>query len=340
MFDNIDFDQHERVVFVNRPEAGLRAIIAIHSLALGSALGGCRMRPYETSDAALSDALKLSKAMSYKNALGDRPFGGAKAVIIGDPNIDKSAELLRAFGEAVQAAGGDYVTAEDAGINPMDIKAISERTAFTRNIAEERGGPAPYTAYGIYIAIKAALDQVSSRGVKGSSISVQGLGGVGLDLAARLHADGARLLVSDIDAKKAELAAREFGAEVVASGDAHKQHVDLFAPCAFGGVLNSITVGEIQAPIVAGAANNQLASSVDDEELVRRGVVYCPDYVINAGGIRATEVQGVAFDHHAALRRVEDIETVLRSIIETARARRLPTGRVADEMARAKIARA
>lgn len=337
MFTHPDFDAHKLVSFCHDPASGLQAVIAIHSLALGPALGGCRFRSYDTVDAAVTDALRLSRAMSFKNALGDRPFGGAKAVIINGPETVKSDQLLEAFGQAVDRLGGDYVTAEDAGIGPEDIARIARKTSHVRNIAEERGGPAPYTAYGMFIGIKAALSEALGRPVEGATISVQGLGGVGMDLCRQLRNAGAKLVVSDIDQNKCMRAVEEFGCEQVASEAAHKVGADVFSPCAFGGVLNEAAIRELQAPIVAGAANNQLATAEDGKRLAAKGIVYCPDYVINAGGIRSTAEPGETFDHEAALRRVEGIDPMLRHLIARTKATGRPTSEIADDLARERI---
>jgi leucine dehydrogenase len=324
MFDLMDFDHHEAVSFFDDPATGLRAIVAIHSTAIGAALGGCRMRPYATVGEAITDALRLSRAMSFKNALGDRPFGGAKAVVIANPATDKTPAMLAAFGRAVDSLGGRYITAEDAGIDPTDIAHIGTATAYTRNIAPERGGPAPYTAYGVFIAIRAAVEQVLQSDLSDRVVSVQGLGGVGMSLCQWLTDAGARLIVSDIDQARRDEAVARFGATSIEADQAHRAEADVFAPCAFGGALNEKSIPELRARIIAGAANNQLSTPQDGQRIADRGIVYCPDYV-NAGGIRATEVPGVTFDHDMALRRVEGISSALSDIIKTSQAVWPPT---------------
>lgn len=337
MLKHPDYDEHERLVYAHDPNSGQDAIIAVHSLALGPALGGVRFRAYPDVAAGLTDALRLSRAMSYKNALGGRPFGGAKAVILGDPASAKTDALLEWFGREVARQGGDYICAEDAGISPEDISVIARKTRHVRNIAADRGGPAPYTAYGVFIGILATVRQVLNSEPTGLTISVQGLGGVGYALCERLHRAGAKLIVSDIDSTRTDAAERDFGARVVSSADAHRVAADVFAPCAFGGILNEQSISELQAPVVAGAANNQLATAEDDLRLSRRGITYSPDYVINAGGIRATEAPGIRFDHEAALRRVEGIEETLLEVLSAAAATGTPTSAVADALARQRI---
>ena len=338
MFAHPDFDDHQHVAFCHDASSGLKAIIAIHSLALGPALGGCRLQNYSTTDDALKDALRLSRAMSFKNALGERPFGGGKAVIFGSPD-EKSDAALDAFGRAVDLLGGHYITAEDAGIGPQDIARIARTTKHVRNIAQDRGGPAPYTAYGLFIAIETALSQVLGKGVQQATITIQGLGGVGMDLCERLRQVGAEVIVSDPIETRARTAQVKLGCRVTTSEAAHKVEADVFAPCAFGGVLNRTSIEEICAPIVAGAANNQLATEADGARLAKRGIVYCPDYVINAGGIRATADPQEPFDHQAALQRVEGIGPLLRRIIAQANGLQKSTNMIADQMAREKLQR-
>jgi leucine dehydrogenase len=332
------FDDHELVSFHFDKVTNLHAIIALHNLNRGPALGGCRMRAYPSLAEAVDDVLDLSRAMSYKNALGERPFGGGKAVILGNPSSMKTGALLDAFGKAVEALGGCYITAEDSGTGPQDIKRISRTTAHVRNIAEERGGPAPYTAYGVFIGIKAATQRVLNRSLEGCVVSVQGLGGVGMELCRWLNEAGARLIVSDIDTDRSSAAARLYDAEEVDPRRAHAVPCDIFAPCAFGGVVNATSAREIEARIVAGSANNQLATPRDGRRLMRRGIVYCPDYVINAGGIRATAAPNEPFDHEEAMRRVEGIGPTLVRILKLADELGRPSQDVADDLARATIA--
>lgn len=336
MFAHPDFDGHEHVTFCHDANSGLKAIIAIHSLVLGPALGGCRLQNYNTIDGALKDALRLSRAMSFKNALGERPFGGGKAIIFKSPE-EKNDSMLEAFGRAVDLLGGHYITAEDAGIDPQDIARIARTTKHVRNIAQDRGGPAPYTAYGIFVAIETALSEVLGKEVKHATVAIQGLGGVGMDLCERLRRAGAEVIVSDVVDERCRTAQVNLDCRVATPEDVHKGEADVFAPCAFGGVLNQTSIEEIRAPIIAGAANNQLATDADGARLARRGIVYCPDYVINAGGIRATASPQEPFNHQAALRRVEGIGPLLKRIIAQANETQRPTNMIADEMAREKL---
>lgn len=338
MYGNLDFDSHEQVVFDYDAASDLRLVMAIHSTVRGPALGGCRMREYASTEQAVSDALRLSRAMSYKHALGDRPFGGGKAVIIGNPR-KKSDVLLQALAKSVQRLNGRYITAEDAGFGVEDVRRLGDYTDCVRNLGSGLAGPAPFTAHGVFIGIQTAIEFVLGRSLERAVVSVQGLGSVGMLLCGLLHEAGAQLLVSDIDDEKCDLAVSSFGAERVPTTRAHSMAVDVYAPCALGGVLNAATITELAAPIVVGAANNQLATEEDGARLAQRGVVYCPDYVVNAGGIRATALPGESFDHAAAMRRVEGLATVLREILELSRATGAPANVVADRLARERLSR-
>lgn len=287
VFEHPEFQGHENVVFIRDKATSLSAIIVIHDTTMGPALGGCRIWPYQNSGDALTDALRLSRGMTYKNALAGLELGGGKAVIIADPRKDKTPELMEAFGNHVERLSGSYITAEDVGVSPEDMEAVARRTNHVRGtVATGLGDPSPYTALGVFIGIKAAARHVfGSDDLSGRTVSVQGLGHVGGDVAAQLHGAGAKLIVSDIHAPTVERVVESFGAIAVDPSDAHAVEADIFAPCALGAGLNASTIPQIRARIVAGAANNQLQTPADGEALRKRGILYAPDYALNAGGV-------------------------------------------------------
>ena len=280
---------HEEVYRVEDAQTGLKGFIALHSTALGPAAGGLRMRVYDTETAALEDVLNLSRGMSYKNAAAGLPLGGGKAVIIGDPGRDKTPQLLRAMGEAVEALEGRYWTAEDMGMTPEDMAELARKTRFVAGRddgAHASGDPSPVTARGVLGAMQVGATHLfGSRDLTGRTVAVQGLGHVGWHLARMLHEAGARLIVADMDAARAETTAQDFGAAVADPLTIHAAQADIFAPCAIGGILNAESIPQIRARMVAGAANNQLAEEEDATRLLERGILYLPDYVANGGGI-------------------------------------------------------
>lgn len=287
VFEHPEFQDHENVVFIRDKTTGLFAIIAVHDTTLGPGLGGCRIWPYRNSGDALTDALRLSRGMTYKNALAGLELGGGKAVIIADPRQDKTPELMEAFGRHVDRLSGSYITAEDVGVSPDDMEAVARETAHVRGtVTTGLGDPSPYTALGVFVGVKAAARHVfGSDELAGRTVSIQGLGHVGGDVAAQLYRAGAKLVVSDIHKPTVEKAVESFGAIAVNPSDAHAAEADIFAPCALGAGLNASTIPQIRAKIVAGAANNQLQIPADGEALRKRGILYAPDYAINAGGV-------------------------------------------------------
>ncbi|MEX3008738.1 Glu/Leu/Phe/Val dehydrogenase dimerization domain-containing protein [Hoeflea sp. TYP-13] len=336
-FDHPEFDGHEKIVFGHDAATGLYTVIAIHDTRLGPALGGCRMWPYGSTDEALTDALRLSRGMTYKNALAGLDFGGGKAVIIADPEVHKTPELMRAFGKKVDALGGLYITAEDVGLTPSDIEMIGCATKHARGTAQNhRGDPSPYTALGVYNGIQAALShKYGSSDLHGRKVSIQGLGNVGFTLARFLHHAGAELIVSDINEKSVDRAINAFGAKSVDTEDAHKVEADIFAPCALGAGLNTVTIPQLGAPIIAGSANNQLAEPDDGEALAARGILYAPDYVINAGGVIALARHDVEDEVLEA--DVRSIGDTLTTIFKRADAENAPTDVVADRIAEERL---
>lgn len=288
VFNHSEFNHHEQVIFANDSRSGLRAIIAIHDTRLGPAVGGCRMFPYANDQDALTDALRLSRGMTYKSALAGLPFGGGKSVIIGDPRHDKTPDLMRAMGDAVERLGGAYVIAEDSGTSPEDMRYVAERTGHVSGVEDNShgGDPSPATAYGVFLGIKAGVQHAySSDDLTGLRVAIQGLGHVGYHLARHLKQAGAIVLGSDLHQPNVERAQRDFDVIPVDADSIISTDCDVFAPCAMGAVLSAHSIPQLRARVVAGAANNQLANDHDDERLLDHGVVYCPDFAINAGGI-------------------------------------------------------
>ena len=289
VFESSSFDRHENVVFTHDPASGLRAIIAVHSLALGPAAGGCRMWPYASSADALEDVLRLSKGMSYKNAMADLPMGGGKAVIIGDPQTDKSEALFEAYGTRVNALGGQYITAEDVGTTVRDMEIVARKTNHVSGLKRAGrfgGDPSPKTALGVYLGILAAVKhRLNQPDVSELTVAVQGLGGVGYHLCQLLARAGASLVVADVRPDAVDRVVAELGASPVAPHEILSVDADVLAPCALGGIFDSGSIAKLRAPIIAGGANNQLRTDADGQRLLERGVLYAPDYVINAGGI-------------------------------------------------------
>lgn len=296
MLTRLPSDTHEEVWRIEDADSGLRGFIALHSTVRGPAAGGLRMRVYDSDEAALADALNLSRGMSYKNAAVDLPLGGGKTVIMGDPARDKTPALLHAVGRAVEALGGRYWTAEDMGMTPADMAVIARETRHVAGRdegAHASGDPSPVTARGVLGAIKTGAARVfGSADLRGRSVAVQGLGHVGWHLCRLLHDAGARLIVADVDAGRADAAGRAFGAEIVAPDAVHAAAADILAPCAIGGTLNARTIPQIRARMIGGSANNQLATPEDADRLHARSILYLPDYVANGGGIinAATEI--------------------------------------------------
>ena len=340
VFSSPAFDDHEQVIFCTDKEAGLRAIIAIHDTGRGPALGGLRMWPYESETAAIDDVLKLARGMTYKNALADLPYGGGKTVIIGDSRTDKNEDLLRAMARFVDRLGGRYLTAEDVGINVDDIDIMRRETAFVVGSHEDIGNPSPITAHGVYSGIRAAVKfKLGRDDLAGLRFAVQGVGNVGYELCKRLAADGARLWVTDIDAEAVRRAGAEFSATMVAPDEIYGLEVDVFAPCALGGTVNAGTIARLRCAIVAGCANNQLAEARDGETLRGRGILYAPDYVINAGGVIGLFVGESEDNRQTTFKEVERIHATLTEIFKRAETAGTATNIAADRLAEERFKR-
>ena len=343
IFDMREFDGHEQVVFGHDPRSGMRAIIALHSTTLGPAAGGCRLWPYETTGAALADVLRLSRGMSYKNAMAGLSLGGGKAVIIGEARR-KTPELFEAFGRFVDSLGGRYVTAEDVGTTTADMAVVARQTRYVAGLGrapgEAGGDPGPKTALGVFLGIQAAVKFRSGRAdLAGVTVAVQGVGGVGYHLCALLATAGAKLAVADVRPAAVQRVVEEFGARVVPVEEILCEEAEVLAPCALGAVLNTQSLPRLRAKVIAGAANNQLAQGQDGTALSQAGILYAPDYVINAGGIIsvAREYAGGATEAQV-ISDIQGIPARLTEIFERARRENRTTNAVADEMARARLA--
>lgn len=338
-FDLVDFDDHEQVVFCSDKDSGLKAIIAVHSTKLGAAVGGCRMWDYASDEEALIDVLRLSRGMTYKNAMAGLTMGGGKSVIIGDAKSIKSEALFKAFGRALNGLSGRYVSAEDVNITTDDIAIANTETPYVTGTEGKSGNPAPFTALGTFLGLKAAVKhRLKREDLTGLKVAVQGLGSVGFYLCEHLHKAGAKLVVTDINEQAMQKAAEQFDAQVVGLNEIYDQDVDVYAPCALGATINDATIDRIKATVVAGCANNQLAEPRHDQALVERGILYAPDYVINAGGIINVSFEE-NYDLEKATAKVEEIYDTLLDVFTKAELEQKPTGQVADEMAREIIAR-
>ena len=342
VFDLVDFDNHEQVVYCSDDASGLKAIIAVHSTALGPAAGGCRFWDYASDETALKDVLRLSKGMTYKNAMAGLKLGGGKGVIIGDPKKLKSDVLFKAFGKAVNNLNGRYYTAEDVNITTGDMAIVNQSTEFVSGLEGKSGNPGPFTALGTFLGIKAAVKfKLNRDDLAGIKVAVQGLGSVGYSLCEKLHAAGAELIVTDINQATLDRAAAELNATIVGLDEIYHQDVDVFSPCALGASINDDSIAQMKAVIIAGCANNQLAEARHDKVLLEKGILYAPDYVINAGGIInvALEIYPEPYCADSATKLVENIYHTLMTVFETAASNNMPTGFIADEMARNIIAK-
>jgi leucine dehydrogenase len=346
VFDHADFDQHESLQFVQDPKSGLKAIIAIHSTALGPAAGGCRHWQYATDADALTDALRLSRGMTYKNAVAGLEFGGGKAVILADDAAPKSPELFHAFGRAVEDLGGKYITAEDVGCSVEDMRQVNEVTGYVsglpRSGGDAGGDPSPLTALGVFLGIEAAVEsRLGIDSLQGIRVAVQGVGHVGLHLCRLLHEAGAILTVSDVNRDNLQLTRDELPVTEIAPADLLYADVDVLAPCALGNILTSQTIPKLKASIVAGAANNQLATEADGARLADRDILYAPDYVINAGGIInvAREYYGGSSEEQVRTE-IDGIPERLKLIFDESKTSKQPTNIIADELARRIVASA
>lgn len=340
VFSHPELDGHEIVAFRHDPASGLKAIIAVHNTRLGPGLGGCRMYSYANDADALTDVLRLSRGMTYKAALAGLPQGGGKSVIIGDSRRSKTPALMRAMGRFVDTLGGRYIVAEDSGTSVADMKLIAESTRHVvgfpeahAQVSERSGDPSPATAYGTFVGIQAAVKfQLQRESLKGLRVAIQGLGNVGYRLAKHLNEAGAKLWVTDSYAPAIERV-QEFGVTAVAMDEIYGLDVDVFAPCALGAVLNDKTIPQLKARVIAGASNNQLAELRHGRALLERGILYAPDYAINAGGIIEIYHETHGYDVAKARAQLDHIGITLTQIFERSNSENVPTGEIADRMA-------
>ena len=349
LFDFPAFEAHEAVHAFSDDATGLRTIIAVHSTARGPAAGGCRMWAYASAEAALEDALRLSRAMSFKNAVADIDHGGGKAVIIGDSRTAKSPALFEAFGRAVEAVGGRYWTAEDVGVSPADLESARRTTRYVAGLEGHpaaSGDPSPVTAEGVFRGVQLAVKRAYGGGLDGVTVAIQGVGHVGACLADKLHAAGARLIVADVNAPALREVAARTGASIVSPDAIFDADAEVFAPCALGGAVSAQTLPRIKARVIAGGANNQLASPEVGRVLFEQDRLYAPDYVINGGGIinvageiRALDA-GEAFDPAWVAGKLDRLMTTLDEVFQRSADERRPTHEIAEEIARARIASA
>ena len=340
VFNHPEFDQHESVHFFQDGDSGLKAIVSIHSTALGPAAGGCRRWSYANDADALTDALRLSRGMSYKNAIAGLPFGGGKAVILADQASSGSPAMFTAFGQAINSLDGRYITAEDVGVSVDDMRHVRRETPFVSGLPQSGsnagGDPSPWTAMGVFMGMQAAAKaRLGAKSLAGLKIGIQGVGNVGFQLCRLLHAAGAELFVADVNIANLKRVREEVPVTDVAANELLFLDVDVLAPCALGGVLNSDTIPRIRASVIAGAANNQLATDDDGRGLTHHDILYAPDYVVNAGGIISVtrEYLGQSSEKDV-MTEVSRIPERLQSIFKQASLSRRPTNQIADEWAR------
>jgi leucine dehydrogenase len=345
VWDLPDFDAHEGVHFFSDPASGLRAVIAIHSTHLGPAAGGTRFWHYADANDAVTDALRLSRGMSFKNAMAGLPVGGGKGVILADASRTKTPEMLAAFGRAIESLGGRYVTAEDVGMGEADLVAIGQETRHVSGLpvgeGHAGGDPGPSTAMGVFLGVKAAIARALGKdSARGVHVAIQGVGSVGGGLARLLAAEGAKLTLADVDQARAEALAKELGGKVVDAAQILSVEADVISPCALGAILTAQSIAALNAPVVAGGANNQLATPEDGDRLHARGILYAPDYVINAGGIINVTLEYLGQGDRAEVEaRLKLIPGRLEAIWAESAATGQTAARVADRMAMTLIGR-
>ena len=341
VFGQLSFDNHEQVVFCNDKDTGLKAIISIHNTVLGPALGGTRMWNYASEWEALNDALRLSRGMTFKSAITGLNLGGGKAVIIGDSKTQKTPELMRKFGEFIHSLSGKYITAEDIGMDTQDMDTVREVTPYVTGISESKGGagnPSPITAYGVFMGMKAAAQyKYGNDDLEGKKVMVQGIGHVGEALVEHLFNEGAQIFISDINLDRLEEVSKKYGAKIY-TDDIYSADVDIYAPCALGASIDDETIGKIKASIIAGAANNQLADEVRHGKILQdKGIVYAPDFLINAGGIINVYAELEGYDKKEIIRKTENIYNTTLEILKMAESSGITTHNAALKIAQQRI---
>ncbi|MGA0042327.1 MAG: Glu/Leu/Phe/Val dehydrogenase dimerization domain-containing protein [Flavobacteriaceae bacterium] len=345
IFGHSSFDNHEQILFCNDKDTGLKAIIGIHSTTLGPALGGTRMRLYNNEMEAINDVLRLSRGMTFKSAITGLNLGGGKAVIIGDPKKDKTPALMRRFAEFVHGLSGAYITAEDMGMETEDMDAIRDVTPYVTGISESRGGagnPSPVTAYGVYMGMKAASAFKHGTDVlEDKVILVEGVGHVGEALVEHLTNEGAKVLITDIDKERLKFVSERYGASIFSGSDICSLKMDIYAPCALGASINDYSAENLQTDIIAGAANNQLADAKKHGEMLKsRGIIYAPDFLINAGGIINVFAELEGYGRQEIMNKTKNIYHTTTKILERSRDENITPNEAAMKMANERIAQA
>jgi leucine dehydrogenase len=342
ILERIETMGHEQVVFFQDPQVGLKAIVAIHDTTLGPALGGCRFWNYKKEDYALIDVLRLSRGMTYKASITNLDLGGGKSVIIGDPNKLKSEAFFRSFGKCIDSLGGRYITAEDVNVGVADINRVAKETSHVVGVTSRKGGsgdPSPFTALGVFSGIKACVKyRLKKDTLRGLRVAVQGLGSVGKNLCHLLFEEGVQIIVSDIDAARVSDICAKYKARSVAVEDIHRVDADVFSPCALGGVFDANTISQLNCPIVAGGANNQLLDEQEDGmRLKEKGILYAPDYVINAGGLINVSYEIRGYDVAKSTKDTKNIYNTLMDIFIVSEKRNIPTHKASDYLAEKRI---
>jgi leucine dehydrogenase len=342
VFGQLSFDGHEQVVFCNDKDTGLKAIIGIHNTVLGPALGGTRMWNYANEWEALNDVLRLSRGMSFKSSISGLNLGGGKAVIIGDAKTQKTPELMRKFGEYVNSLSGKYITAEDVGMETKDMDTVREVTQYVTGISEEKGGsgnPSPITAYGVFMGLKAATKyRFGSDNLEGKKVLVQGIGHVGEVLVQHLTERGAIVTIADINEDRLHAVGQKYGAKIFTGEDLYSAEVDIYAPCALGATINDATIHKIQAKVIAGAANNQLANEVVHGAILKdKGILYAPDFLINAGGVINVYSELANLTRAQVMEKTENIYNTSLEIFKFAETNNITTHQAAMSIAQKRI---
>ena len=330
---------HEQLLFCNDNATGLKAIIAVHNTVLGPALGGTRMWMYNNETEALNDVLRLSRGMTYKNSISGLNLGGGKAVIIGDSKTMKSEALFRRFGKFVESLGGKYITAEDVGISPLDMTWVNMETNHVVGLPGKSGDPSPVTAYGVYVGMKAcAKEQFGSDSLSGKKVAVQGVGHVGEYLVQSLRKEGAEVYITDIHEPTLKRVADTYGAKVVGLDEIYDIEMDIYAPCALGATINDDTLGRLKCSIIAGAANNQLKQEdIHGQAVMNRGIIYAPDFALNAGGVINCYSEVKGYNSEWAMKKAEEIYQTIGNIVIRSKAENVPAYKIANKMAEERI---
>ena len=339
LFESLAQMGHEEIVLCSDPSVGYRGILAVHSTRLGPALGGTRFWQYATDEEAITDALRLSRGMTYKNAVAGLHLGGGKSIIIGDNKTKDREKIFRAHGRFVESLGGRYITAEDVGTTTKDMDYVHMETGHVAGLAGKSGDPSPVTAHGVFRAVQASANRMwGSDGLEGKTVAIQGCGSVGTHLARELHQAGAKLIVSDIDSGKAARVSQMTGAKIVEGDAIFSADADIFSPCALGGIINNTTIPKLKVQIVAGGANNQLLEERHGDMLEEMGILYTPDYVANAGGVINVYSELAGWTSARSFRKADEIYDTVLKVFSIAKQDRVPTYQAADRVAERRMA--